>query len=933
MVCPSCGASNPENVTVCTQCGRGVTEADDSQTFILETPAEAPARAASAGAMSWGTIHSQPGAAGASQFAPGSNFGRYRIEALLGEGGMGAVYRAFDTELNRLVALKLVRPELATSPQTMQRFKQELLLASRISHKNVLRIHDLGDWNGVKFISMALVEGRDLASLLEHEGRLPMERGLRFARQLCAALEAAHGEGVVHRDLKPQNILIDGADHVYISDFGLAKSLEAGISMGTRTGQILGTPRYMSPEQVEAKEVDARSDLYSLGLIFYEMFTGETPFRGDSAMQLMYQRVTERPRHPRAANPEMPEYLANLILKCLEKDPAKRYRSAAEVLADLDAQRAPARAGIDTISIRIPRPTRRGAAIAMGAIALAAGALITIPAARNALRGLLPGANRTAAQPAIRHYLAILPLNIAGDESSLRYLAEGLADTIAARLGGLHDVYVASNVTPAVSRRPDDQIASALGVSILVRGTISGAGDQVSITLKADDVKSRRTLMNQAFQGVRKDFLAVEDQVFNTLVNSLVIQRSADERARTTLRPSQSIEAYDLYLQGKNLLRGNKNLDDAKKALTFFDRAIKLDAAFALAYAGTADALVRTYEETHDRMALEQAEGAAEQAMRLNNQLPEVHNSLGTIYAQTGRTAGAIAEVKRALELAPNSDEGWRRLGLAYEKAGQRDREIEALEEAVRINPYYARNYNALGDTYFDTGQNRKALEMYQKVVSLAPDNSVGWGNRGSAYYGLGRLDDCVADYRKAISLSPKANYYSRLGVAYFYLGRFPEATAAFETAAQKQPSDAQIRVNLADSYRISDERDKADAAYDAGIRLAFASLETNAKDAAAMGILATAYAKKGRLAEASRFIRQARQVDPRNNDLMYREATIHVLAGEAADALRLLREAVGNGYPVFEAKTDPEWKTLRDKPEFAAAVGGAAKPEKRGGS
>ncbi|HLH17516.1 MAG TPA: serine/threonine-protein kinase, partial [Bryobacteraceae bacterium] len=235
----------------------------------MEDPAAVspnPGAGAPGPGMTWGAIHSQPGAVGAAGFTPGSEFGRYRIEGRIGEGGMGAVYRALDTELNRTVALKLVRPELATNPQAMQRFKQELLLASRISHKNILRIHDLGDWNGVKFISMAFVEGTDLAGLLDREGRLPQERALRFTRQLAAALEAAHAEGVVHRDLKPQNILIDRGDNVYISDFGLAKSLEAEISMGTRTGQILGTPRYMSPEQVEAREVDSRSDLYSLGL-------------------------------------------------------------------------------------------------------------------------------------------------------------------------------------------------------------------------------------------------------------------------------------------------------------------------------------------------------------------------------------------------------------------------------------------------------------------------------------------------------------------------------------------------------------------------------------------------------------------------------------------------------------------------------------------
>jgi serine/threonine protein kinase len=208
---------------------------------------------------------------------PGMQFGpRYRIESVIGEGGMGKVYKAYDKDLDRTVALKVVRPELASDPNSMQRFKQELLLASRISHRNILRIHDLGDVSGMKFISMAYVDGKDLHDLLAEPGRLPIDRTVIIAKQLASALEAAHSEGVVHRDLKPRNVLIDATDHVYVSDFGLAKSLEGDTATQmTRAGEVLGTPQYMSPEQAESKPADHRSDIYSYGVILYEMGTGE----------------------------------------------------------------------------------------------------------------------------------------------------------------------------------------------------------------------------------------------------------------------------------------------------------------------------------------------------------------------------------------------------------------------------------------------------------------------------------------------------------------------------------------------------------------------------------------------------------------------------------------------------------------------------------
>ena len=303
---------------------------------------------------------SQPGASTAqaghvslAAIGPGTQFGpRYRIESVIGEGGMGKVYKAYDKDLDRTVALKVVRPELASDPNSMQRFKQELLLASRISHRNILRIHDLGDVGGMKFISMAYVDGKDLHDLLAESGRLPLERVVNIAKQLASALDAAHSEGVVHRDLKPRNVLIDATDHVYVSDFGLAKSLEGDTATQmTRAGEVLGTPRYMSPEQAESKPADHRSDIYSYGVILYEMATGEPPFAGDSTMQVMYQHVTQAPRNPKLVNPEVPDYLAAVILKCLEKDPIKRYPQAREIL-----QRSGIRHGADA---RSPAADRR----------------------------------------------------------------------------------------------------------------------------------------------------------------------------------------------------------------------------------------------------------------------------------------------------------------------------------------------------------------------------------------------------------------------------------------------------------------------------------------------------------------------------------------------------------------------------------------------
>src|SRR6202161_2172710 len=337
MLCTQCNTANPDFAETCSRCSAPMAIAD-SETIQMVDPT---------------TIN------------PGSDFGpRYRIESLLGQGGMGRVYKGYDKELNRIVAIKVVRQGVMGETDALSRFKQELVLASKISHKNILRIHDLGEVNGMKFITMAYVEGQDLYQIMKDNPKLPLERVLKFATQLAGALAAAHTENVVHRDLKPQNILLDKNDQVYISDFGLAKSFAEGAVGMTQTGAFLGTPRYMSPEQVEGKPTDGRSDLYAYGLILYEMVTGEVPFTGESTLKVMYQRIQEKPKSPKLINVDLPNWLVRIIMRCLEKDAADRYQSAYEILADLQGAKAQSssgrgsRGGIsrsgDSIQIQLP---------------------------------------------------------------------------------------------------------------------------------------------------------------------------------------------------------------------------------------------------------------------------------------------------------------------------------------------------------------------------------------------------------------------------------------------------------------------------------------------------------------------------------------------------------------------------------------------------
>ncbi len=855
------------------------------------------------------------------ELGPGSEFGpRYRIESVIGEGGMGKVYKAYDSDLDRTVALKLVRPELAKDANSLQRFKQELLLASRISHRNILRIHDLGDVNGVKFISMAFVQGMDLHDLIAQQGRLPVERAVNIAKQLAGALEAAHAEGVVHRDLKPRNVLIDVDDHIYVSDFGLAKSLDTDKTGVTRVGEVLGTPRYMSPEQAESKAADNRSDLYSLGIILYEMVTGEVPFTGESSLQVMFQHVQQQPKDPRQLNREVPEYLATIILKCLEKDPALRYQNAQELMRDLESGTPPTR----IVRLRQAEMGYPKWLFAATGVVLLVGIGMAIRPVRELVlgRSAIHITSRKAAAPAAADkFVAMLPLRVIGSDAALQYEADGVTDAVSAKLSQMKDVHLATIGSEKINAAdPVTKIAHQLGAKLIVQGTMQGAGDRIDVVLRMSDDKGKQ-LWTKEFPGVRADLLTIEDQIYNELVTALELKPSNEELARTTLRPTENVAAYELYLKARNTMRGKHDEKTVQAAMDVYDQAIQKDPSFALAYAGLTDASLDMYALQKDGKWSQRALAAAQRAQALNDNIPEVHFALGDVYKATGKTTEAIVELKHALDLAPNSDEGYRKLANAYLAAGQTGDALNAYQQAIDVNPYYWLNYNRLGVAYAQLGQNDKALDAFHKVVELAPDVTEGYENLGGVYFQIGNWAECINAFEKSLKIEPSEGVYSNLGTAYFYQGRRSEAIQMFEKAVQLAPNDPTDMGNLADGYRWAGDKEKAKATYERAIALAYKALQVNPRDAGTLGSLAVYYAKTGDSKRGLEFIGRARAIDANDTELLYKEAVVDAIAGQQADALKNLSLAFKSGYPVAQAKNDPELKPLEMNPDFGTLL------------
>jgi len=849
---------------------------------------------------------------------------RYRVEGKLGEGGMGAVYKAYDLELDRMVALKVIRAELMKNVDIVQRFKQELLLASRISHKHILRIHDLGEGAGVKFISMAYIEGRNLAEVLQEHIILPLDKALEIGKQICRALAAAHQEGVVHRDLKPQNILLDQAQSVYVSNCGLAKSLEAdalAATAMTAVGQVLGTPRYMSPEQVECSAVDGRSDIYSFGLMLYEMVTGDLPFQGNT-LQLMLGRVQSMPRNPTLLNSKLPPYLAGIIMRCLEKDVARRYQTFDDVLGDLEAEHCtPTGKTRKTKQIALPHFSAATVAVIVMALAVLIGGGLAV---RHYMFRPESADQAAAAQT---KFVAILPFRDISEKSGGDYLAEGISDALYAKFFGLKDVQLAS---PSAAQKVNvddlaENLGRALGSTLIVRGTLQSAGDQLQVVLKLDDAKTGKRLLQMPFKGVRQDILSVQDDIYKALLKEIEGKLSDEGLSRASLHQTEDYDAYAQYLKGKNAMRGQLDVKNIKNAIQFFESATKKDPSFAIAYAGIADANLRMWKATKQGDWAQQALSAAQAAQSQNDNLPEVHFALGSAYIATGKTAEAVSEIKRALELAPNSDDGYRRLGDAFRAGNNKQEALAAYEKAIDLNRYYWFNYNVLGSACVKFSEYPRALEAFKRVTELEPGEVAGYQNLSAVYLSMGDYEKAVPILQKSLEIKKHSVGYSNLGTAYFYLKQYDKAVEMFKEAVNldRAGGDAsEIHLgNLADSYRWAGKTQEANATYDQAIAQGFKEVAVNPKDAARMGRIALYYAKKGDSSKAADLIRRARAIDANDATLIYTQAVVQWLGGRQGDALDSLRQALDKKYSLREIQSDPELSKLVVLPQFAELV------------
>ncbi|OGD19734.1 MAG: hypothetical protein A2Y69_06860 [Candidatus Aminicenantes bacterium RBG_13_59_9] len=808
MKCPACGTENPADTRFCGQC---------AASLQTRQPTESPGSSAPSASSASETFMLP-----LQELKTGTLFaGRYQVIEELGRGGMGRVYKVLDKEVEEKVALKLIRPEIAGEEETIRRFRSELRLARQITHQNVCRMHDLGRFEGTYYLTMEYVSGEDLKSTLKRMGPLSAGKVISVGRQIASGLSEAHRLGIVHRDLKPQNIMVDREGTVRVMDFGIARSQRARGDTGAAI--LVGTPDYMSPEQAESREVDGRSDIYSLGIILYELLTGRIPTAAD------------RPPDPAKASPQVPEALSRIVLKCLERDRVRRYPSAADLLSELEDSEARLPGSEKLLSAKRTttappaalkgRAARKWAVAAAGVVLLAAAVIV----GWRLLTGTRGGAIRS---------LAVLPFESEQAGEQVEYLCDGMMESLIGKLAQLPGLKVIS--TYSVRQYKGKQVSlqdvgRELNVQAALTGRIAQQGDKLTVRAELVNVEDGSRLWGDQYLRPAGDIFSIQEEIAREISRKLELRLTGADEKVLAKNPTENLEAYRHYVEGR-FYWNRRTPDDLRQAVACYEQAVTLDPDYALGHAGIAEAygvmMDASFAQPERIMGI--AEEHALRALELDENLAEAHTAMSCIKKVKGDFEGTEIELLRARELNPNYATGRQWLAEHY---------------------MYRENYPL-------------AHAEISKAIELDPNALVMKAIEGQVYMAEGRYDEAIRKLEPLLEENPE-----------FLLAR------VFLTNSYLATGDYQSASRAADGCQIPDIRFfmKCTVLFKVqkGVRTpeaaeAKATLERMTADPTAIpvppGFIALIYGDIGDLDAASRWYQRGLAVNPLNTKFLMRE-------------------------------------------------------------
>ena len=873
---------------------------------------------------------------------------------------MGIVYRARDPRLDRIVAIKFLAGAASLDPGRRARFLREARAEAALSHPNIATVLDVGEseldhphlaptsggWgepllHRVPYLVLEYVPGHDLRTLLR-TGPMPPVEAVRIARQIAAGLAAAHASGIVHRDLKPANIKLTPDGLVKILDFGLARFLDRPASekdgvteLSTREGVVLGTLPYMAPEQAAGAPVDARADLFALGVILFELVTARLPFRGENTMALLRAVLNDPAERLNAAAAGCPSRYAALIDRLLAKEPARRPPTAADVLRELDEiardseQQRTTASRVSALSYELSRAVDAGRRSPR--VALVAGLMLGVAVAVGLFVWPRPraGGGDAAGAPVSLQQLAVLPFANATGDATLDYVAEGLSSALVGQLAAAPGLSVAGQSETRKYRGGDASardVARELGGGAVLEATLRRDSAGLALDAALTDGSTGRVFWSRGFAAAQDDLARLSAELAGAAAAALSVPLSAGDRERLARDPTGSAVAFDFYLRGRSAMDDLEDPQSRRIAAGLFERAGELDPQFALAYAGASHALAEAWLQERDPALLDRAGRSAERALALDRDLPESRLAVARLAILRGRPREAIALLEPLATGGHAVDSIHRLLAQAWEAAGEIEKSESHLLAAISARSAYWLHWNTLGDYRVRHGNYAGARAAFERAASLAPPgNTVPDENLAAILLLEGEHEKALAAYEAIAGDLSDAASASNLGTLYFFNSRFEDAERSFRQAIRLAPREARWRRNLADTLLRQGRPEEARGEYEQALALTEQQLALTPGDSD-LRVQRTLYlARAGRcvdaIAESDRLEAELQPTAQLLKDL----ARPPALCGRPDKAITRLRAAVSAGITAARLADEDEFAALGSLPEFRALVGASA--------